>query len=282
MKCIETLIAGSLASLLLAVPAIAAASEIATSNLTVTNLAITPAVGSSISLLMDWDIQALTEARNSLGELDQQAEYSALGGLVAADAVVTWAHGGASVLAPLTSPPVLDVTEGASSRADVPGEPACCPEKWAYAMGDGTAINGLIVTGGSGSVAVDFSAVLGSSMSVSTDSCPVAHAWTELIFVLEIFDTLPEIGGLPQDQIVLYQSKRLTCDGPNCNHSDALDQPPTARRYLDFDVPYYFVLQVDSESRAGVPAPPSALLLLAGLGALVRRHRLRFPGHPCA
>lgn len=267
-------------ALVLGVPGISGASEIATGNLTVTNLAITPAAGSSISLLMDWDIQALAEARNSLGDSDQQADYSASGGLVAADGVITWANRAASVLAPLTSPPVLDLTASASSRADIPAEPPCCLENWGYAMADGTAINGLIVTGGSGSVAVDFSAALSSAMSVSTDSS--AQAWTELVFVLEIFDTLPEIGGVPQDQVVLYERKRLACDGPNCSRSDALGQPPTTRRFLDYDIPYYFVLQVDSESQVRVPVPSSALLLLAGLGAVVRRRRPRSPATSCA
>ncbi len=81
---------------------------------------------------------------------------------------------------------------------------------------------------------------------------------------------------------MLYERKRLACDGPNCSRSDALGQPPTTRRFLDYDVAYFFVLQVDSESYARVPVPSSALLLLAGLGAIVRRRRPRLPDTSCA
>lgn len=243
-------------------PASVSASEIAMSDLTFSNFNITPNTGSFDLLLNFWEIEAYAEARNSLGEIDQNDQVSFDGGTVSAGAAVTWASSGAAAVSPSTLPPTLDVAGSVLSNVVVPGEPKCKPEKWAYAEGTATLINGFALTGGTGSVPVSFSVDLDGSKRVETDNCDVAAAWTELIFSFEIF-------GL--DELVLFHRNRLECSGPNCAKSELIDLTLTATETLEFDVPYFFALQVDSESRAEVPLPPTALLLLAALPLLARR-----------
>ncbi|ESQ13577.1 MAG: hypothetical protein N838_26915 [Thiohalocapsa sp. PB-PSB1] len=242
------------------------AAEIALSNLTFSNFSIAPDSG-AVDLLTNWEIEAYAEARNSLGEIDQDDEVSFNGGTVDANARVTWAEANASASAPSGNTPTLDVTGNANTDVEVPGEPKCKPAKWAYAESTGTLVNGFSLSGGSGSVPVTFSVNLDSSMAVSTDDCSSAQAWTELIFSFEIFDLV--------DNLVFFERDRIECNGPNCSLTSALAPTLTTTRTLEFGTDYFFALQVDSESRAEVPLSPTALLLLAGLPLLARGRNRR-------
>ena len=124
------------------------------------------------------------------GEVDQDDDVSIFGGTVAANAAVTWAQASATASAPTSFPPTLDVSGTADSAVNLPGEPKCKPPKWAYAEATATLINGFTITGGTGSVPVDFSVDIDGMKEVSTDDCESARAWTELIFSFEIFDLI--------------------------------------------------------------------------------------------
>jgi hypothetical protein len=263
------------AGLLAGSPALVQASVIAASDLSFSSFSVTPASGTA-ELTFDWELSTSAEARNSLGEIDTDGDFSFIGGTITADAMVTWAEAGSSVTASTDFPPFQpdsSIGGSADSKAEVPGEPTCKPERWASATGIGTGFNSLIVTGGVGTVDVDFGIDLEGDISVATDGCDSGSAWSELIFALEIFDQLPLIDTEPQEQIVLFRREKLECNGANCTKSVSVDGSLTATRTLEYGIEYFFVLEVDSESEASVPVPPTALLILAGLAGLARLRR---------
>lgn len=158
----------------------AGATAIANSDLSFFNLQITPQFG-AIDLLFDWELEAFAEAKNSLGELDQDYDFSLSGGTVSADAMVTWADGHGDASAPIFFPPDLSVTANANSNVNCPG----CDPKAASSLGRGSLLNEFVITGGLGTVDVDFSANLLGDLYVFTDECGL-FAITEVIFGLEL------------------------------------------------------------------------------------------------
>jgi YD repeat-containing protein len=126
-----------------------------------------------------------------------------------------------------------------------------------------------MITGGTGAVAVQLGADITANLHVLTDACG-GLADTEVNFHLDIdgepqlfYNTLLAIG--PSDEALLSASPSLT-------HALA----------LQYDTPYFLLLEVDSEShgRSDVPEPSTLLLLLSGclgllLTAWIRRRRAR-------
>lgn len=237
----------------------AGATAIANSDLSFFNLQITPDAG-TVDLLFDWELEAFAEAKNSLGELDQDYDFSLSGGTVSADAMVTWADGHGDASAPTFFPPDLSVTGNAASNVNCPG---CKPPKAASSLGRGSLFNEFVITGGLGTVDVDFSANLLGDLFVFTDKCGV-FAKTEVIFGLEL-------DGNP----ILFHHDLLAI-GPNSLASLPVSEALFTTVPLEFDVPYFLYLEVDSESAgAVVPEPATWALMLVGLGCLIVYRRKR-------
>lgn len=126
----------------------AQATAIALSQLTASNLVVAPAVG-SVSFDNFFSTDAFAQAQNSLGELNQDSD-SEINLPSEAAAVVTWAKGhaisGDGFLPPWS----------ADSSVNLPG----ADPKAASSVGNGDFFIDFTITGGTGSVAVNFSVVL--------------------------------------------------------------------------------------------------------------------------
>jgi hypothetical protein len=259
----KKLLAVCFAVLAFGAPQVSLATAIANSNLSAFNLQVTPQAGTA-ELTFDWELEAFAEAQNSLGEFDQDFDFSFFGGNVSADAQVTWAEGHGDATAPIVFPPNFSVVENASSSVNLPG----CDPKAASSLGRGTLLNEFIITGGTGTVDVDFSVDLSGGLFVFTDECGIL-AETEVIFGLE----------LDGDLILDYQ--KLLSIGPNDSDSFTVSELLSTTVPLEFDVPYFLYLEVDSESEGivDVPEPHTLALLLVGLGGFVgvSRKRARHP-----
>ena len=169
---------------------------------------------------------------------------------MATNAAVTWANAQGDANSP-TPPafPDLSVTGDASSYVNVPG----CAPNWASSSdGHGTLSNTLQVTGGTGSVSVNMSANIAGILQLYTDSCGVS-AYSEVIFTMEVFG-LPDTANGPQNPVVLFYDQPFTI-GPNSQIIYPFEQTLTGSATLNFDTPYGFLIEVDSESMGVVPEP---------------------------
>ncbi|MBM3240487.1 RHS repeat protein [Candidatus Poribacteria bacterium] len=240
-----------------------ATTAIAESDISFFNLQITPHAGTAIFLFdWEWQLEAYAEAKNSLGEYEDDWDYK-VGEPVQADAEVTWAKGQGTASAP-TPPtyPDINVTGVAKSKVEIPN----CVIGAASSLGRGALYNSFMITGDTGAVDVDFSVDIAGSLYVFTDECGV-FAETEVIFGLEL-------DGNP----ILFHNDRLYV-GPNSSDSLSFSEHLFDTRTLEFDVPYCLYLEGDSESSAAnTPEPSSIALMLIGLGGLAGfagRRRLR-------
>lgn len=227
---------------------------IAHSDLTFSNLRITPETG-TISLLGDWQIAAYAEAKNSIGEEMQSFDGIYSGGNALANAMVTWADGFASVSVPHLIPD-LEFTDKTASNVNLPtaGTPE---EKAANSLGRGWLYNTLIIEGGTGTVNVDFSGNLSGFLSVQTDQYGLL-AKADAIFGLE----------LDGENILPYWASLVI--GPNDDKLLPISKTLTNTVSMDFATPYFMWIEVDSETEGiTVPEPSTGMLLLVGLGVLV-------------
>ena len=123
-------------------------------------------------------------------------------------------------------------------------------------------------------MAVDFSVVIDGFLHVlTTENALLAE--TQTFFTLEVFNADPMGNG----ELILqlssfdlqnnYNPLHLLI-GPN-DKDDLLisQQPLAADSILNFDVPYYLFIGVDSESFGVVPEPPMLALISLGVGILV-------------
>ena len=230
----------------------AQATAIAFSDITAVNLSLTPAAG---TVNFDpFSVSAFAQALNSLGELDAQSDGSPSNPALV-NAMVTWADGHASA---------SGVQWLASSNVSIPG----ATEGAASSEGQGLWFTTFTVTGGTGSVQVDFSADVSGQLNVLTDANGVS-ARTETIFNLNV-------DGDP----VLFQDRILDI-GPNDAQTQLFADGLSGSMSLDYDTPYFLLLRVDSESFAvNAPEPSTITLLGLGLGAAVAARRIRTARRP--
>lgn len=246
------------AGILLFTPRSVSATAIAFSEITFSNLEISPAAG-AVQLLGPWRVQAFTQAQNSRGELAPVFDPDLDGdGMVNADAMVTFAKGHGEASAPAV-PPNLNVTGSANSSVNIPGTTVA----QASSVGRATLFNSFTITGGTGDVQGDFSADISGLLNVFTDRFGV-KAETETTFTLEL-------DGTP----VLFRHDPLSV-GPNSSRSLPFSESLFATRTLQFDTPYFLLAEVDSESSAtNIPEPGTLVLLLTGAGVLAGYARRR-------
>ncbi len=207
-------------------------------------------------------MDVFAEAQNSLGEYDADGDFST-GGTVGANAAVTWANGNGTASAPAPpAPPDLNVTASGASDVDIPGQTVA----QASSLGRGALYNTFTITGGIGTVDVDFSVDIAGDLYVFTDKCGV-FAETEVIFGLEL-------DGAP----ILFHDDLLSI-GSNSSATLSVSESLFDTRTLEYDVPYFLWLECDSESAAAnVPEPSTIALMFIGLGGLAGfawRRRLR-------
>jgi len=229
----------------------ARATATASSELSFTNLAITPSAGTLV-LLTNWQGAAFAQAgvnnqynSGTPSTADATGDYSV-------------AHGEAAALTPLG----LSVDGLGSASANVPGQTVASDA----GTGRGSVSSSFMITGGSGPVDVQFSATALGSVSVFTDTYGES-AQAEATFALEV------------NQNPALFTDNLLSIGSNDSMSQTISDPLTQTLTLNYNTAYPIWLEADAEVMvSNIPEPAAWTLLLAGLvlawGAGRRRNKL--------
>jgi len=223
------------------------ATAIANSSIQLSSLSITPASG---SIMFSPTAQSFAQAQNSLGELVSNFNSGATAN---SSAVVTWAN--ASGWANSGSQ-----TASASANVSIPNVTGAASSVGRGALFD-TAFS---ITGASGPVSVQFSAMFPYSQSLMTDVYGV-QATSEVILDLSI-----------DGSVVLFFDSPFTI-GPSTSLATSGSPTLTNSMTLTAGQTYDLYLEIDSES-SGVnttPEPATLTLLLGGVIVPFVRRRLR-------
>lgn len=234
-------------------PSNALALALAQSSLSFSNLSITSGSG-VLSFFDPWSAEAFADA-DGFGVFDATFDGATT---ALASSSSTFATASASA-----NP--LQLTGVASSSVNIPDGVAAS----SFGTGRSSLYNTFIVTGGTGSVNVTFSAALAGNLNVLTNNVGVS-ARTETVFALEL-----------DGSSVLFKFDVLSI-GPNSAQSLSIATTLTASRTLLFDTPYFVFVEADSESRAVTTVPDSSTALGDGVTFvlisltcfLFRRHAL--------
>lgn len=236
-------------TLLLVVAAAApvSATAIANSSIQLSSLSITPANG---SIMFSPTAQSFAQAQNSLGELVSNSDS---GTTANSNAVVTWANASGSADS-------ISQTAATSANVSIPNVTGA-----ASSVGRGSLFDlAFSVTGASGPVAVQFSAMFPYAQSLMTDIYGV-QATSEVILGLSIDGSTVLFFDSP---LVIGSSTSLATSGsPTLTNSMTLMAGQT----------YDLYLEIDSES-SGInttPEPATLTLLLGGAIVPFVRRRLR-------
>jgi PEP-CTERM motif len=257
---IHLVVRAGLVALLLTVPGGAAtAMAIVDSSLTISNLTITPASGST-SFPPSLTTSATTHAFNSLGE-DVSDGNSGSGTDVSANALVTFAQGHATALASNNS-------VSASASVNIPNGTVLAGVN---VPGSDSDLSGLFdITGASTNpVDVTFSMQVSGSLHGVSDiagflqngdlTAELDIDGTSVLFDFETLPGLPSLAGINN-----YPSTTIP-----------VSETLTATISLDPTVSHFFDMHADAEAQAfNIAEPGSLSLLLAGLGALAWRRRV--------
>jgi hypothetical protein len=230
----------------------ASATAIAAGNISLSGFTITPASG-TVVYDAPFASDVYSEARNSLGELIIAFDFSP-DGAVATDAAVTWADASATADGPARM-------ASAAANGDIPG--AIVGD--ASSVGRGTLSNTFMITGGSGSVDVQFSASVSGGYNLSTDEFGLL-ASSELIFAL-LLDGSP----------VMFASI-LDAIGPSDSASASFPALSPQTVSLEFGKTYSLLIELDAESRVTNIPEPSGLLIVASGVILLTRLKHLIPG----
>ncbi len=228
-------------SLLACLSNVARADVLATADLSFSNLRVSAASG-TVQFLDAWSSAASARAQNSLGELDSETT-SNTGAPSTAAAMVTHASAsGTAAVSPLSG--------SASSSIHIPGAVNAA----AMSTGTGTLLNRLEITGGSGPVAVTFSADISGQQEMQTDPYGLL-ALTEVLFNLQVAG----------NAVLFYDT--LDSVGPNSFLLTPFTLTLSSTISLDFDTPYSLNVEAEATSRGidSIPEPSTAWLWFTAL-----------------
>ena len=239
------------------IPAVVRADVIINSSLSLLQLQITPSAG-LFEILSPFNASAFTQVFDSLGGFDQQFN-SADDGATSAGSSTTLVTAMAVASAPALTESTtanLFLPEITASAGTTPGSP--------YGLLQGF----FQITGTSGEVSVQLTAMLNESQSLSTTGSGLS-ASAEAIYSL----LLPDISDSP----LLFLDDPLSI-AANASLSDSSSPALMATVTLMADTPYSLISQTDTEVKgtSSIPEPSSLILLFTSfsLGLLfVLRHR---------
>ena len=234
-----------LLALIVAPPA--SATAIANTSIQLSSLSITPASG---SIMFSPTAQSFAQAQNSLGELVSNFNS---GTTANSSASVTWANGSGSADSG-------SQTASASANVSIPNV-----TRAANSVGRGSLFDlAFSVTGTSGPVSVQFSAMFPYAQSLMTDIYGV-QATSEVILNLSI-----------DGQTVLFFDSPFTI-GPSTSLATSGSPTLTNSMTLTAGQTYDLYLEIDSESSGinATPEPTTLTLLLGGAIVPFVRRRLR-------
>jgi len=224
------------------IPGSVNAMAIAASQISFSSLQIIPDSG-TVVYLDSWTAEAFAQAQNSLGELDNQFDFS-VGGMAMANAIAMFAIGHADAGA-------VSLTGNASGSLNIAGS----IDAQAISIGRTTLFNSFMITGGSGPVDVDFSTDLTGLLHVFTDSFG-QQAFADMNLSLQL-----------DGDTVLFHHSELSV-GPN-SPSMTLPVATTLNgmRTLTFDTSYFVLVEgeLDPMGIHVVPEPSTGVLFLLGL-----------------
>ncbi len=246
-KCIRILL---LLGLFLSASQSTYADALAISTLNLGNLQITPTTG-FVQFAGSWQADAFAQASNSLGELDVNFD-SNTGGTATANAVVTFASAQGMANA-------SGLVIACAANVNIPG---CLPRS-ASSIGRGSLANSFTITGGTGAVDVNISAMLDGMQHVLTDICGEL-AESEVIFTLEVADSFG-------NTVFSLSFNSLLTIGRSAEIQSMISQAVANTAHLQFDTEYSIFIETDTESRgitSPVPEPSTMVLLLSGLSLI--------------
>ena len=244
-------------SVLLAVLGCVSLRATVTSNasISLTSLQIVPAAG-TFTLVSPWMATAFAQGQNSLGQLDQQ--FSGPGLTENATAMVTDVAASGSADANL-------LTAGASSMIDISGMGLMTGSS----TGQSSLTSMFEITGGTGSVNVQFTANVARMIALSTDAFG-QFAEEELISSL-LLDGNPVLSSLD-----------LASIGPDSSFNMMVSGTQTQTETLQFNTVYSVDYVFDNDNYPNIngmiPEPATIWLIGVPLGLFVAGRRLRiFP-----
>jgi hypothetical protein len=219
----------------------ASAQAVSFSQLSLSNLQITTATG-AVQFSTSPGASAFAQAQNSQGDADASFDDG-----TGVSATVPWASGQGSASA-------AGLTADGTSSVNIPGTVT----GQASSVGQGSLFTSFMITGGTGDVVVDFSALLGGSQLVQTGMFGQS-ASSEAIFNLFLD------GGS-----VLFYDSILNIMGPNMSQAQMINLTLTRSLTLQYGVEYSIFAGVDTESSGitATPEPATIILVLGSLGAL--------------
>jgi hypothetical protein len=239
----------------LLVPRPVAATAIANSTLSFSNLSIVSASG-TLTLDDVWLLQAFASANNSRGESDAQFNFAFSPDSTSASSspAVTWATASAGATA-LGNPADLNVSGSASGSINIPGTGGVLSDAFSEAFGN---VSNFFTIGGNGVVAVQFAVDISGNLSVFTDGSGL-NAFADSNFNLEV-------DGNP----VLFDHRQFDI-GPSLTQTQSFSTHLTNTVLLDAGVSHLVIVQgeTDPHGHGQAPEPASSALLLVGFGALL-------------
>lgn len=223
------------------------------SNLTLTDLLITPQSGVA-SFTDPWLVGAYAHAASSAGEQTDAPPEGQDTSLSASTSVpYAWATGSSSPSAR---------TLAATAAIDIPDVTA-----WAESNGRGYLDTWFQLTGGSGDVSTSISYHAEGHQDVRTGDR--SDAATQVILTLALYEDT----GTDFVNVLNLNDSSLLSIGPNSHAHHDISTTYSSILSLKYDTWYRVYWEADSETRGQTPIPPSLILTATGLFAMAGLRR---------